>query len=132
MENFYTSALATAGFLASQHPHGSAYVIGEAGRFTSEVEVMLFRIAQEALRNISRHAQASAAELIIEFRDGMVKLSISDNGKGFTLPQMVGDLASLGKLGLTGMQERARLLGGILTLKSERGKGTRVTIEIPV
>jgi PAS domain S-box-containing protein len=106
-------------------------VIGEAGRFASEVEVMLFRIAQEALRNISRHAQASAAELVIEFRGAIVILSISDNGRGFTLPQSVGDLASLGKLGLTGMQERARLLSGSLMVESRPGKGTVVTAEVP-
>ncbi len=107
-------------------------VVGEARRLVPEVEVMLFRMAQEAVRNIWRHSQASVAELVVEYRDAMVRLNIRDDGKGFRLPQRVEDLAGLGKLGLTGMHERARLLGGTLTLKSKQGKGTTVTIEVPV
>jgi two-component system sensor histidine kinase DegS len=107
-------------------------VTGEARRLAPEVEVMLFRIAQEAVSNIWRHSHASAAELVIEFNNGMVKLNIKDDGSGFRLPQRVGDLAGLGKLGLAGMHERARLLGGTLTLTSDENKGTMVTVEVPV
>jgi len=107
-------------------------VIGEARRLMPEVEVMLFRIAQEAMRNLWRHAQASVAELSIEFGDATVRVSINDNGGGFRLPRRPEDLASLGKLGLAGMHERARLVGGILMLKSRQGKGTAVTVEVPV
>jgi two-component system sensor histidine kinase DegS len=103
-----------------------------ARRLAPEVEVMLFRIAQEAVSNIWRHSHASTAELVIEFSDAVVKLNIQDNGNGFRLPQRVGDLAGLGKLGLAGMHERARLLGGTLTLTSNEGKGTIVTVEVPV
>jgi len=53
-------------------------------------------------------------------------------GKGFRLPQRVVDMAGLGKLGLTGMHERAKLLGGNLTLTSTQGKGTTVTVEVPL
>jgi signal transduction histidine kinase len=107
-------------------------VIGEARRLMPDVEVMLFRIAQEAMRNLWRHGQASAAELAIEFSNAKVRVSINDNGCGFKLPQRPGDLASLGKLGLAGMHERAKLLGGTLVLKSRQGKGTAVTVEVPV
>ena len=107
-------------------------VIGESRRLMPEAEVMLFRIAQEATANIRRHAQASVAELIIEFRDSKVRLSVKDNGNGFDVPQNAGDLASSGKLGLVGMHERTKLLGGSLTLESRLGKGTIVTAEIPV
>jgi len=107
-------------------------VIGEVVRLVPEVEVMLFRIAQEAVSNIRRHSQASAAELVIEFRDAGVGLSIRDNGKGCSLPQRPGDMVSLGKLGLAGMHERARLLGGNLMLESSPGKGTMVNVEVPV
>lgn len=106
--------------------------VGEARRLVPEVEVMLFRIAQEAVSNIWRHSQASAAELVIEFSDALVRLNISDDGKGFRLPQRVVDMAGLGKLGLTGMYERAKLLGGNLMLTSKRGKGTTVTVEVPL
>ena len=107
-------------------------VIGEARRLPPEVEVMLFRIAQEAVRNIWRHAQASAAQLDIEFSDSLLRVSIKDDGSGFQLPQSLGDQASLGKLGLAGMQERARLLGGTLMLDSKPGKGTTIVVEVRV
>jgi PAS domain S-box-containing protein len=106
--------------------------ISEGERLRPEVEVMLFRIAQEATANIRRHAQASMAELVIEFHDSKVRLSIKDNGCGFHVPQDAGDLASSGKLGLVGMHERTKLLGGSLTLGSRLGKGTVVTVEIPI
>ncbi|MFC1981215.1 PAS domain S-box protein [Chloroflexota bacterium] len=106
--------------------------IGEGRRLVPEVEVMLFRIAQEAATNIRRHAQASMAELVIEFCDAKVRLSIKDNGSGFDVPQRAEDLASTGKLGLVGIHERTKLLGGSLTVESRLGKGTIVTVEIPV
>jgi len=107
-------------------------VIGVARRLPPEVEVMLFRIAQEAVRNIRRHSEASTAELSIEFIDGLLQISIKDNGKGFKSPHRTGDLASLGKLGLVGMHERAKVLGGDLVLKSEPGNGTQIVVEVRV
>ncbi len=97
-----------------------------------ETQLLLFRIAQEALNNIRRHAEASRAMVKLEFGDNSIKLTVSDNGKGFKLPERMGDLASIGKLGLAGMQERARLLGGSLKVESEPGKGTTVAVEAPV
>jgi len=121
-----------AGDLERQRVATNFEVTGEARRLLPEVEVMLFRIAQEAVRNIWRHAQASAAELTVEFSDTKVRVSISDNGMGFKLPQRPGDLASSGKLGLAGMHERVRLVSGTLTLKSAPGKGTTVVAEVPL
>jgi PAS domain S-box-containing protein len=105
-------------------------MLGTERRLPSEVEVVLFRIAQEALRNIWKHSQATKAEVLLEFGEGKIKVCISDNGKGFEIPQRVGDLARSGKLGLTGMQERARLIGGDLDIKSEKGKGTIITVKV--
>jgi PAS domain S-box-containing protein len=107
-------------------------VLGSERRFSSEVELLLFRIAQEALRNVWRHSQASRAWVTVEFNEGKTVLTIRDNGKGFELPKRVSDLASAGKLGLAGMEERARLLGGRLTLRSELGRGTTITVEVPI
>ena len=118
--------------IESIFPTTSFKAIGEGRRLVPEVEVMLFRIAQEAATNIRRHAQASMAELVIEFCDSKVRLSVKDNGNGFNVPQNTEDLASTGKLGLVGMHERTKLLDGKLTLESRLGKGTIVTIEIPV
>ena len=107
-------------------------VSGVARRLRPEVETMLFRIAQEAVRNIWRHAQATGAELLVEFNDSSLRMSITDNGIGFRLPRRPGDLATLGKLGVVGMQERAKLLGGTLTLKSEPNVGTQVVVDIRI
>jgi len=97
-----------------------------------EVQLLLFRIAQEALTNIRRHAEAPRAWVTLEFGKDKTILTVKDNGKGFKLPQRMGDLASMGKLGLAGMQERAQLIKGNLTLQSELGKGTTVTVEVPI
>lgn len=112
--------------------HTRFKVIGTVRRLSPEVEVMLFRIAQEAVRNISRHSQATAAELNIEFNDNRLKMNIKDNGIGFELMQSIGDQAILGKLGLVGMRERARLLGGIMVLESNPGEGTSIAVEVRI
>jgi two-component system sensor histidine kinase DegS len=93
--------------------------------------VLLFRIVQEALSNIRRHAQASEVQVIAEFAEDRIKVTICDNGQGFELPGRLDDLPRSGKLGLAGMQERAQLLGGNIDVKSTLGKGTTVVIEVP-
>ncbi len=107
-------------------------VVGSEWSLPAEVQLLLFCIAQEALSNIRRHAEASRASITVEFSDDNIVLTVNDNGKGFELPQRIGDLASAGKLGLAGMQERARLIRGRLTLQSALGKGTTVTVEVPL
>jgi len=106
-------------------------VLGSVHRFPSETELVLFRIAQEALRNVWKHSEASRAWVAVEFGDDKTVLTVIDNGKGFELPERIEDLASAGKLGLAGMQERAQLIGGRLMLHSAPGKGTTVTVEVP-
>lgn len=106
-------------------------VFGGERRFLPEAELLLFRIVQEALSNIRRHAQASEAQVVIDFAEDRVKLTISDNGRGFELSGGVDDFPRSGKLGLTGMQERAQLLGGTLEVKSKPGKGTTLIVEVP-
>jgi len=106
-------------------------VLGDQRRLSPETELALFRIAQEALRNVRRHSQASLAMITVEFDDARTRITISDDGHGFQLPEAVGSLAQMGKLGLIGMQERAQLLGGTLTLQSELNHGTAVVVEVP-
>lgn len=60
------------------------------------------------------------------------RITVRDNGKGFELPDRIDDLASAGKLGLLGMQERARLLGGSLSVQSRPGEGTTIAVAVPV
>jgi two-component system sensor histidine kinase DegS len=107
-------------------------VVGEERRLPEEEEIALFRITQEALRNVWRHSGATSAEIIVEFDEARTRITVSDNGKGFELPGAIGDLAKNGKLGLTGMQERAQLIGGTLKVQSQPNKGTSITVELPV
>jgi len=114
---------------------GIPIAMGSAGsvrRLSPEIELILFRIAQEGLRNMCRHSKASRCWIMIEFSNDKVVLNVKDNGRGFKLPDRVEDLAAVGKLGLAGMQERARLIGGKLTIESKPGKGTTVSVEIPI
>ncbi len=108
------------------------HTLGTERRLPQESELMLFRIAQEALRNMWRHSEATGADLILEFDVGRITISVKDNGIGFNPPKSVGELARSGKLGLAGMRERALLLGGDMKIESEPGKGTTITVEAPV
>ncbi|MFC2001342.1 sensor histidine kinase, partial [Chloroflexota bacterium] len=105
-------------------------VIGSEQRLSSEAELVLFRITQEAVRNVWRHSQAKEAVVRVEFKPNKVKLTVTDNGTGFKVPGELVQFASEGKLGLCGMQERIRLLGGRLSVESQSGKGTTITAEI--
>jgi len=107
-------------------------VVGTELSLPAEVQLLLFRIAQEALSNIRRHAEASMAEVKLEFKSNRVRMTLSDNGKGFELPNQTEGLASTGKLGIIGMHERSRLLGGSLKIQSELGKGTQIIAEVPL
>jgi two-component system sensor histidine kinase DegS len=98
----------------------------------SEVELAMFRIAQETLNNIRKHAQASSVNITVQLTSNNLKMSITDNGKGFSTSKLTGDLAKEGKLGVLGMEERARLIGGNLQIKSEPGKGTTVIARAPI
>lgn len=106
-------------------------VHGEPMRLPPEAEVVLFRIAQEAMRNVWKHAEASHAEVDLDFGSDAIRLSIRDDGKGFKQPRVISDLVSSGKLGLAGMQERISLLGGTLRISSAPGNGTTVLVQIP-
>lgn len=110
----------------------SLEVVGDKRRLSPEAELLLFRIVQEALRNIAKHAQASKAKVEVEFHKNKIAITVGDNGIGFQLPDKLDELPQMGKLGLAGMQERVQLLGGNLTLMSELGKGTTVSVEVPI
>lgn len=128
---------ASLGFLVEEMKIGDniscqVELIGSVRRLSPEAEVILFRIAQEALRNVAKHSKATATLLTVEFTRKKVRLSIIDNGIGFKVPKEVGNLAQKGKLGVISMSERARLLNGSFSVNSKPGKGTVVTVELPL
>ena len=106
-------------------------VTGEVRRLQPEEELVLFRVVQEALSNVRRHSKASHALVQIRFHPNSVRVTVQDDGIGFDAPAQMDDLVSTGKLGLTGMQERARMLGGTLVVQSDSDEGTAIAIEVP-
>jgi signal transduction histidine kinase len=101
---------------------------GQERRLAGEVELVLYRIAQEALNNVVRHASATKATLQITFDDGEIELQVSDDGAGFQLPNSPTDLAPSGHFGLLGIHERAELIGARLEIESTLGEGTRLKV----
>jgi signal transduction histidine kinase len=91
-------------------------------------QLALFRILQEALTNVVRHAHAGAVRINTRVRGRMLTLTIRDNGRGITK----AELASAQSIGVLGMSERARLLGGHLTISGLAGRGTTVTVKVPI
>lgn len=95
---------------------------------SNAVEGALYRVVQEALTNIARHAAATSVSVELSERDGAVALTIEDDGRGFT----VGSPEASRGHGLSGMRERAELLGGSLSITSKPGAGTRLCAELPL
>jgi signal transduction histidine kinase len=102
---------------------------GQERRLPREIEVSLYRIAQEALNNVIRHAKAQYAVLSIFF-DSEINLEVKDDGVGFAIPKSPTDFASSGHFGLLGMRERADLIGGTLDVRSEPNEGTSLTVRL--
>lgn len=103
--------------------------IGFTGeRLPKDIETAIYRIVQEALTNVVHHAHASTVGILIEKRDEQAKVFIEDDGIGFDSEL----LKDQDRLGLVGMNERAEMLGGTLTIESSSGKGTSIIVEVPV
>jgi two-component system sensor histidine kinase DegS len=103
-------------------------VIGKEKRLDSYLEIGLFRLIQEALNNVEKHAHASCVTVVIEFRTGFISAVVEDDGQGFD-PEKSGDDDSFG---LLGMKERVNLLSGELDITSQQGQGTKVVIKVPL
>ena len=97
-------------------------------RLPEATEVALYRIAQEALTNTSKHAAAKTVSVLVHRNHVTVRLVIEDDGKGFE----VGAALSESQLGLLGMRERAHLVGGSMTVESSRGVGTTIGVVVPL
>jgi signal transduction histidine kinase len=108
--------------------HGSAIDQVPLG---PEAEVNLFRIAQEALNNVHKHANASSVDVQLQLRDDAVVLVIEDDGEGFEEPASAAEHRDQG-MGHIGMHERATLMHGTLEVESRRGGGTTVIIAVPI
>ncbi|HWQ83095.1 MAG TPA: ATP-binding protein [Anaerolineales bacterium] len=105
---------------------------GTENRLNPNAELALYRMAQEALNNVIRHAQASQANLGISFTSQEVTLYVSDNGRGFDVPKSPAEFAPGGHFGLLGMYERAELIGARLEIHSTPEQGSQITVRLPV
>ena len=106
--------------------------LGSERRLSAEVELAFYRIVQEALSNVARHAQATRAEVALAFESPMVTLTVSDDGCGFEAPESPAEMAPTGHFGLLGIQERAESIGARFVIAAMPGAGTRLTITLLV
>lgn len=105
---------------------------GRTIRLPSQLEITIYRIAQEALTNIRKHANASAVDIQVKFCPDSFAVYITDNGKGFELPETVQSGKVGTHLGLAGMNERAKMVGGTLTINTSPGSGTSIGLTVPI
>ena len=99
----------------------------ELGRFGPEAETAIYRVVQEALHNVAKHAQAKNVTLQVAREQGVIKLLVEDDGIGFTQK----GVSRRRSFGLAGMRERIAALGGALRLRSSKGRGTRIEVTVP-
>lgn len=113
--------------------HADVQIEGRRRRLPAAVELALYRIAQEALANVQKHARAGRVHVRLRFLPDAVRLDVSDDGVGFD-PAAAADGATLSRvgLGLPGMRERASIVGGTVDVSSQPGGGTRVSARIPL
>ena len=107
----------------------SVEVKGAPYRLSPEEEVAIYRIVQEALRNVELHSQATSATITLAFHPASLEVVITDNGRGFDYEAFLRNPA--GHLGIKGMKERARRIGGELEVVSQVGKGTKIVLRVP-
>ena len=115
----------------SEHIETSLEVDGNIDDLSPDMEVAIYRILQEALNNVKKHARATQVKVLAKFTKKQVKLTVYDNGRGFEVPEALTDFASAGNFGVMGLEERAQLFGGNLSIRSEPYQGTTVRVVIP-
>ena len=113
-------------------PHAKFETKGPQFPISPELELALYRITQEALTNIRRHAHATRVMIELSFGFGVVKLEVVDDGQGFEEPGSLTEFAQHNHFGLLGIQERVWAVGGSLTVRSSPGQGTSLIVTIPV
>lgn len=111
-------------------PIRATFTSSHHGRLPPDVELVLYRIVQEALSNVAKHASASQAEACLTRRERTLRMLIEDDGCGFDVEAT--KVSRQPGLGLFGMQERLALIGGTLRVESTVGRGTRVSAEVPL
>ena len=105
---------------------------GDESALSPKTKIFVFRIVQESLSNVQKHAQADRVAVTLAVVDGRIKVMIEDNGIGFEVEAVSQDPTKWQSFGLKGIVERARLVGGTARIESRKGAGTRVLVDIPI
>jgi PAS domain S-box-containing protein len=104
---------------------------GRATAVPSHIETTVFRIAQESLTNVAKHAKATLVSVILERKENSLRLIIEDNGSGFDVDAVMNGRSPETRLGLLGMKERVAILDGSLVIESEPGSSTSIYVDVP-
>jgi PAS domain S-box-containing protein len=126
---------ATLRWFADQHRQRTgvaAEITGSVGEVAGDLAIACFRIVQEALTNVARHARAKHVRVALNHSETAIGLVITDDGAGFDVGATLANAGTGDHLGLLGMRERVEILGGTLEVKSQPGKGTQISVSFPL
>jgi two-component system sensor histidine kinase DegS len=107
-------------------------ISGTPFRLPSSMEIGVYRITQETLHNIRKHAMANKVNLRLQFLENRLTVEIRDDGKGFDLNQTLNSAISVGHMGILGMKQRAEMLGGNFSIQTNEGAGTKIIFSFSV
>jgi PAS domain S-box-containing protein len=124
LSNFTTTWSHHSGVRSTLHTNGM-----DDHRLTGDIETVLYRLLQESLSNVAKHAEATEVQILLSRHVGHISLIVEDNGKGFVVDEASGSTAK--RLGLVGMRERAALVHGAVVFESQPGSGATVFVRIP-
>jgi len=116
---------------SGQPVHATINVNGRVRRLHPDIETTAFRIIQEALNNVGKHAQATEVRVLLNYREPCLNLVVTDNGCGFNIEKYFNGTATHHAWGLLGMQERVALVGGEFKIQSKPGSGTTIDVCLP-
>ncbi len=122
-------------WLAEQHQQRTgipAEVVGHVNGISGDLAIACFRVTQEALTNVVRHARAQRVRIELSQSESVLELVVRDDGVGFDVAKTLEEAARRDRLGLLGMRERVQILGGSLEVESEPGRGTRIRVSLPL
>jgi len=106
--------------------------VGTPVRLPSSMEIAVYRVVQETLTNVRKHANATKVNLRLQFQPDKLLVEIRDNGSGFDLSQTLDSAISVGHMGLLGMKQRVEMLGGDIRIKTGEGDGTAIILSLPI
>jgi len=106
--------------------------VGTPARLPSSTEIAVYRLVQEALTNVRKHADATKVNLRLQFQADELLVEVRDNGRGFDLSRTLDSAISVGHMGLLGIKQRVETVGGDIKIKTGEGAGTTIILRLPI